>query len=151
MYLLINTCVEKKIIFAIKHCQKIIQKEILVKDRQGEKMIKELDRFLVKNHLTLKNVDGIITINGPGKFTALRAGVSIANGLAYALKIQVIGLAFNEFDSIADVFSLAEKKFKIKKNIGSCVSPAYGKEPNIFIKKAKKQENKKTKNQLIGV
>lgn len=49
-------------------------------------------KSLLETHAkTLSDVEGIVVFKGPGSFTGLRIGVTVANTLAYALHIPVIG------------------------------------------------------------
>ncbi len=41
------------------------------------------------NNLDVKDLDKIIVVNGPGSFTGIRIGLSIAKTMAYALKIKI--------------------------------------------------------------
>lgn len=50
--------------------------------------IKEL---LVEAKITLQDIEGIEVGTGPGSFTGVRVGVSVANALAFALGITVNG------------------------------------------------------------
>lgn len=38
----------------------------------------------------MKEIDGIVVYKGPGSFTGLRIGMSVANALAWGLNIQVV-------------------------------------------------------------
>ena len=38
-----------------------------------------------ENNLDIKDLDKIIVVNGPGSFTGIRIGLSIAKTIAYAL------------------------------------------------------------------
>lgn len=48
-----------------------------------------IDRLLEKHQLQPSDITGINVNNGPGSFTGLRVGVSIANAMAFALGISV--------------------------------------------------------------
>lgn len=45
----------------------------------------------------LKDTTGIVVFEGPGSFTGLRIGMSVANALAYSLTIPVVGAAGNSW------------------------------------------------------
>jgi tRNA threonylcarbamoyladenosine biosynthesis protein TsaB len=42
---------------------------------------------------TLKNTSSIIVKSGPGSFTGLRIGISVANAMAYSLDIPIVGIS----------------------------------------------------------
>lgn len=134
MTLFINTCIENKIILALKRDSFIIKKETALKSRQSEKIIELLDKFLKNHKIDIKNISAIIVVNGPGKFTAARAGVNAANALSYGLQIPIIALRLDAFFDLKDAFDCVEKKNKkIKKTF--YIKPFYDKEPNITSKK----------------
>lgn len=47
--------------------------------------------LLENNHKTLEELTGVVVFQGPGSFTGLRIGITVANTLAYGLQIPVIG------------------------------------------------------------
>jgi tRNA threonylcarbamoyladenosine biosynthesis protein TsaB len=53
-------------------------------------MIK-VNELLAKNNLNLKDLGAVIVFRGPGSFTGLRIGVTVANTIGYSLNIPVIG------------------------------------------------------------
>lgn len=51
---------------------------------------KYVEDILQENSLSPKNVDEIIVVNGPGSFTGIRIGVTLAKMYAYLLKIRIV-------------------------------------------------------------
>jgi tRNA threonylcarbamoyladenosine biosynthesis protein TsaB len=51
----------------------------------------KINDLLVLQGVTLQDVKGIVCYKGPGSFTGLRIGLSIANALAYSLHIPIVG------------------------------------------------------------
>lgn len=52
-----------------------------------------LDRLLKNNNLTPKLVDKIFVVNGPGSFTGIRIGVTIAKMIAWALNKEIVTIS----------------------------------------------------------
>lgn len=48
-----------------------------------------IEEIFKENNLNVKDLDKIIVVNGPGSFTGIRIGVSIAKTMAYALGISI--------------------------------------------------------------
>ena len=48
-----------------------------------------IENAFKENNLNVKDLKKIIVVNGPGSFTGIRIGVSIAKTMAYALKIDI--------------------------------------------------------------
>ena len=57
--------------------------------RQSELMVTEIDNILKRNKTDKKELDAIVVGIGPGSYTGVRIGVTIAKTIAYALKIKV--------------------------------------------------------------
>ena len=57
--------------------------------RQSELMVTEIDNILKRNQVDKKDLDSIVVGIGPGSYTGVRIGVTIAKTIAYALKIKV--------------------------------------------------------------
>ena len=56
------------------------------------RLMPAIDHLLREASLSIRDVHGISLALGPGSFTGLRIGVSTVKGLAYALKVPVVGI-----------------------------------------------------------
>ena len=52
-----------------------------------------IDRLLTKAGIKLAELDGLIFGQGPGSFTGVRIGVGVAQGLAFAADLEVVGVS----------------------------------------------------------
>jgi tRNA threonylcarbamoyladenosine biosynthesis protein TsaB len=96
------------------HAHKILADTIHIK-------IKEL---LTNNGFRWNDIKGVVVFNGPGSFTGLRIGATVANTLAYSLGIPVIG--YNGDNWINDGIN------KLKSGVDNkIVIPKYGSDANI--------------------
>lgn len=64
---------------------KIIKEKIIENEKQNSKVIMPT----IKKILGKKKPNSIIVVNGPGSFTGVRLGVTIAKTLAYTLEIPI--------------------------------------------------------------
>lgn len=56
--------------------------------------------FLASHGRTLDNLDGMIVFRGPGSFTGLRIGITVANTLAYGLGKPIVGASSDDWFAI---------------------------------------------------
>ena len=61
--------------------------------RQSELMVTEIDNILKRNNVDKKDLDAVVVGIGPGSYTGVRIGVTIAKTIAYALKIKVYAMS----------------------------------------------------------
>jgi tRNA threonylcarbamoyladenosine biosynthesis protein TsaB len=59
----------------------------------SERVLKTIDRVLEDSGISIGDVDGFAISRGPGSFTGLRIGVSVAKGLALATGKRVAGVS----------------------------------------------------------
>jgi len=89
--LLIDTTDNKKTVVGIDVNGK--KKEIVKFSRKNrsQDVLILIDQILKKNDLGLEKLDQIIVNEGPGSFTGIKVGVSIANAIASSLLIPING------------------------------------------------------------
>lgn len=63
----------------------------------SEGIIPVIDQTLKKADLKPKDLQGVLVIQGPGSFTGLRVGISVANQFAHQLQIPILGLRTDEW------------------------------------------------------
>jgi tRNA threonylcarbamoyladenosine biosynthesis protein TsaB len=83
-----------------------------------------IDELLKESDSDYSNLTGIIVYEGPGSFTGLRIGITIANTISHKLNIPIIGSTSEDW--IMDGI----EKLKSAKS-GVIVMPVYGGEANI--------------------
>lgn len=62
----------------------------------AETIHQKINEVLASQEKSLKDIGGIICYKGPGSFTGLRIGLSVANTLAYGLELPIIGVEAEE-------------------------------------------------------
>ncbi len=66
----------------------------------SETLPEKIRDILMSNDFNYEDIGGIVCFEGPGSFTGLRIGISIANSLSYGLNIPVIGSSGEDWISI---------------------------------------------------
>jgi tRNA threonylcarbamoyladenosine biosynthesis protein TsaB len=62
-------------------------------DRQlAESISLKINDLLKSVSLKLEQLDGIGVFGGPGSFTGLRIGISVANAMSYGLAVPIVGV-----------------------------------------------------------
>lgn len=56
----------------------------------AETIHKKIQELLESQGRKLENIQGLVVFQGPGSFTGLRIGLSVANALAYGLQIPIV-------------------------------------------------------------
>lgn len=72
--------------------------------------LKKISDLLSANQLEPEDIDKIMVVNGPGSFTGIRVGVTIAKTYAYSLKKEIITISSLEAMSLS---SNNDHKFKV--------------------------------------
>ncbi len=132
MKLIVSTESNQKFSIGLADASQLIDFELVEKPfMQSELVLKTIDKFFSKYKVSIKNLEEIIVISGPGDFSAVRIGISIANALAYAWNISVKAVESeknykSEEKKLKEVLKMSEQ-IKVSK----IAKPVYIAEPNI--------------------
>ena len=91
MILYIDTKDQKKVTVVLKKEREVVE-GLSAKNEFGSQVILPLIEKLLKSQkIEFTDLKGIEVETGPGSFTGIRVGVSIANSLGFSLRIPVNG------------------------------------------------------------
>jgi tRNA threonylcarbamoyladenosine biosynthesis protein TsaB len=76
-----------------KNTVRIVATAELAVRTYSARLIPEIASLLESKHATLRDVEAIVVVNGPGSFTGIRVGLSTAKGLAEGAGIPVIAIS----------------------------------------------------------
>jgi len=82
----------KRGIVCLGEKENIMIQEILSPHSSSQQLLPFLDILLKKRGKKIQDLEGIVVILGPGSFTGLRIGLSLAKSLAFTLKIPLVGI-----------------------------------------------------------
>ncbi len=88
----IETSTEVCSITISKNGELLYKKETLEGLSHSELLTVFIEELFAENSLDLKDLDAIAVSKGPGSYTGLRIGVSVAKGLCYGLEIPLIAV-----------------------------------------------------------
>ena len=71
----------------------VLSQTIFQKRRSSEELLGEIDKIRRSCPDYFEQLDGVAVAIGPGSFTGVRIGLSLAHGLAYGLKIPIYGIS----------------------------------------------------------
>ncbi|UJP66619.1 tRNA (adenosine(37)-N6)-threonylcarbamoyltransferase complex dimerization subunit type 1 TsaB [Mongoliitalea daihaiensis] len=66
--------------------------ETTLENAHAKQLMLSIEELLKSLHLKSKDLDAVAVSIGPGSYTGLRIGVSVAKGLAYALNIPILAI-----------------------------------------------------------
>ena len=123
MILVIDTS-QPKIALCLFWPEKMKNIYISKSDQKSDNLLLKIKQILSRNNLNLRDLKAIVVHQGPGSFTGLRIGISIANTLSYSLNIPVIGVKNQQ--NILKIAEAGFKKYKAGQKFKSIVLPFYG-------------------------
>ena len=90
-----------------------IQKELNTKKNISEILILEVEKFIKKSNVNIKDLSSIYIITGPGSFTGIRSALTFAKSLKLTMKLNLFGLS--KFELIN--YKININKFNKKRRI----------------------------------
>lgn len=78
---------------ALQVDQTVISRFEVCPQQHSKKLLPFVDEVLKEAGIALHQLDGIVYGQGPGSFTGVRIGVSIAQGLAFGADLPVVGVS----------------------------------------------------------
>ena len=84
----------------------LFTKELNTQKNISEILIVEVEKFLKKSKISIKQLKSIYVITGPGSFTGIRSALTFAKSLKLTMKLNLYGLS---------KFEIINFKFKINK------------------------------------
>lgn len=100
--LYIDTTSNKEVIIQLtldKHVDEVRQE---IQFNRGQVVLPIIQNLLEKYNLIPKDLDEVTVHEGPGSFTGVRVGVSIANAISFALGIPANGNTFQKDKKIVE-------------------------------------------------
>ncbi len=88
--LFLDTSSKKLVVILVKDNEIIGKKELESINDHASHLVPFIDEVLKDNNITVKDINKIYVVNGPGSFTGTRIGVTVGKTLAYSNDINVI-------------------------------------------------------------
>lgn len=102
-YLVIDTCADKLIISIIQNMEMIYYYGEKSDTTLSKKANSILAKAFEETGLNIRDIDKIFIVNGPGSFTGIRVGVTIAKTIGYCLNIPLIPISELELLATTEV------------------------------------------------
>lgn len=99
MQLTIDTSTDTASIAIVQNSEVIAELAWRCRENHTVELLPRLARLLDETKVALQSASGIIVAKGPGSYTGLRVGISIAKGLAFSLNIPIVGISTLEAEA----------------------------------------------------
>lgn len=143
-FLLLDTTREPAVVAIASTRSILAETQVAERHQLSERLLGRIDELSESVEVPLKGITAIGIVTGPGPFTALRIGVAVANALAYAHRLPIVGLTSDEAPSLAKFVATVAERVKAGKT-AQAILPHYGREPSITPPKAKRLESGRRK------
>ncbi len=94
--LYIDTTSNKEVIVRLTIDELVDEVHQEIQFNRGQVVLPIIQKLLQKHHLRPQDLNSVEVNGGPGSFTGVRVGVSIANAISFALNIPVNGMLYEK-------------------------------------------------------
>jgi tRNA threonylcarbamoyladenosine biosynthesis protein TsaB len=94
----------------------------------ADTLLTQLRNLLASQQATFADITGVVVFRGPGSFTGLRIGITVANALAYGQSVPIVGALGDDWLKQGLAQLAAGQNDKI-------ILPEYGAEAHITMQK----------------
>ena len=128
MYLYLDTRQTLSIHVSLLTAMGDVVRTVRIRSRQtAGGILAGISKALAAGKISAAQLDAVVVEQGPGGFSTLRAGVSIGNAVAFALKKKCIGLV----TTVEPLKMRLDKALKGRVKYAYIEEPYYGSEPSI--------------------
>jgi tRNA threonylcarbamoyladenosine biosynthesis protein TsaB len=131
-FLLLDTTREPAQVVIATARSVIAETQVAGRHELSERLLARVDELTESSEISLSDISAIGIVTGPGPFTALRIGASVANALAYAQGIPIVELTGDEAKSLQTFAELTAERLEAGQTVPA-VLPNYGREPSITL------------------
>lgn len=131
-YLFIDTCTSHLIISLIINNEIVEFYDNKIDKGMSNYILPEIERQLNNNKIKASDIDAIFVANGPGSFTGIRVGLTIAKVYAWSLKIKLIPIS--SLEVMASTNSSKNNLSVMDARRGYAFIGGYDKDLNVLIK-----------------
>lgn len=96
MIFALNTSAQETAVALIESGAVLEESRWFSQNNESQKLLPAIEAMLKTRSKTWADLTKIVVVKGPGGYTSLRVGMSIANAMAWFLKIPMVGI--NTFD-----------------------------------------------------
>ena len=87
--LFIDTSSNKEIVVGLRSNGKKFEKELKIDQNKAQVTLPMIDKIFKEHNVELSEITSVRVKTGPGSFTGVRVGISIANALSFVLKVPI--------------------------------------------------------------
>ena len=99
MQLAIDTSTDSASLALVRYGEVLAESTWRSQQNHSVELLPKLTQLLNEAGAGIQAISGVIVAKGPGSFNGLRVGLSTAKGLAFSLKVPIIGISSLELEA----------------------------------------------------